>query len=355
MKNLFRSGFIVMAIAILISSCSPTAPKSGDKEITTFSIVSPPAGGIIDTSAKTITVLVPRGTDLSALVATFTTTGAKVSVGSAEQVSGVTANNFAAPVGYTVTAEDNSTVNYTITVTFQKYCLFVSTLSDTGDARDVPVINKLRSWGYEVNVVASSTTLTWTVADSFSQYDFAFLSESPNSSDYAPFRGHPLPMIILEAWACAKVNVLNWSKYPAAVSNYDSLPLIIAAGASAQLTGGLASGLELKFTNGCDSTAEGAEIGFIPTISNIPMAMFKCDTLIGTMVATIGVDSSALAFTGGLLTAACAVETGTLLADSVTATLNRAVAIGIHADSYQYITEEAYAMILAGIQWVLKE
>jgi hypothetical protein len=203
--------------------------------------------------------------------------------------------------------------------------------------------------------VASSTTLTWTVADSFSQYDFAFLSESPNSSDYTTFKGHPLPMINLEAWACAKANVLNWSKYPTAVSNYDSLPLIIATGASVHLTGGLAPGLELKFTNGCDSTAKGAEIGFIPTISNLPIATFKCDTLIGNMVAILGVDSSAIAFTGGLLTAACAVETGTLLADSVTVTLNRAVAIGIHADSYQYITEEAYAVIRAGIHWVLKE
>jgi hypothetical protein len=352
MKNQLLTGLFIFGTVMLFASCGS---QSGEKEITAFSIVNPPAGGIIDAVAKTILVQVPKGTDLSALVATFTTTGAKVSVGSVEQTSGVTVNNFTGPVAYTVTAEDNSTANYTVTVAVKKFCLFVSDADDPGDPRDVPVINKVRSWGYEVKVVASSTTSTWTMADSFSQFDFAFLSESPNSSDYATFKGHPLPMIILESWACAKSNVLNWSTYPSAVSNYGSLPLIVAAGASAQLTGGLASGLEFKSASDCDSTAEGAEIGFIPTISNLSIATFKCDTLVGNMVATMGIDSSALSFTGGLLTAACAVEAGTILADSMTTTLNRAVTIGIHAGSYQYITEEAYAMMLAGIHWVLKE
>lgn len=328
-----------------------TVVKSSEKAITAFSFADPAAVGSIDTAAKAVSVLVPRGTDLTALIATFTTTGAKVSVGSTEQTSGVTANNFTSPVAYTVTAEDNSTATYTVTVTPKKLCMFVSAIADTGDPRDVPMMNKLKSWGYEVSVVVS-TDLTL-LTDSFVNYDFAFLSESPNSSHFSPMKGHPLPIISLESWASAKANVLNWSTYPGAVSNYDTLALVIAANASSELTGGLAAGAEFKFVTSTSVLNE-AEIGFIPTIQHLPIAVFKCDTLVSDMVAFKGIDSTAIAFTGGLLTAACAVEKGVQLADGVSTTLNRAVAIGIHASAYEYVTGEAYAMIRAGIEWILK-
>lgn len=351
MRNLLLTWTVTIGTAILVTSCSPTAPKSGDKEITAFSIVSPAATGIIDTAAKTISVLVPRGTDRTALVATFTATGAKVSVGSIDQTSGVTANNFTSPVVYIVTAEDNSKANYTVNVNFQKQCMFVSAIGDTGDPRDIPIINKLRSWGYAVSIVAS-TALTG-LTDSFANYDFVFLSETPNSSHFAPLKGHPVPLLILESWASSKSNALNWSAYSGAVSNYDTLPLLIAANAPAELTGGLAAGAEFKFANGTTVVNE-AEIGFIPTIQHLPIATFKCDTLVDDMVARMGIDSSAISASGGLLTAACAVEKDVLLADSVTTTLNRAVAIGIHASAYQYLTDDAYSMIRAGIDWILK-
>ena len=72
--------------------------------------------GIIDESAKTIAVTLPSGTDLTALIATFTTTGASVTVGSTVQKSGTTANNFATPASYTVSAADGSTATYKVTV-----------------------------------------------------------------------------------------------------------------------------------------------------------------------------------------------------------------------------------------------
>jgi cysteine-rich repeat protein len=72
--------------------------------------------GTIDGTA--ISVTVPTGTDVTGLVATFTTTGQSVSIGSTAQVSGITANDFTNPVAYTVTAADNSQQPYTVTVTF---------------------------------------------------------------------------------------------------------------------------------------------------------------------------------------------------------------------------------------------
>jgi hypothetical protein len=64
-----------------------------------------------------ITATVPAGTNVSALIATFATTGASVTIGGAAQVSGVSAASFVSPVTYRVTAVDGSTQDYTVTVT----------------------------------------------------------------------------------------------------------------------------------------------------------------------------------------------------------------------------------------------
>jgi hypothetical protein len=85
------------------------------KDITTFSFTSPAATGVI--TGTNIAVAVPYGTDITALVATFTTTGTFVKVDSTTQVSGTTANNFTSPVTYRVTAADTTTKDYMVTVT----------------------------------------------------------------------------------------------------------------------------------------------------------------------------------------------------------------------------------------------
>ena len=87
--------------------------SSSAKAITTFSL-NGTAGTITNT---TISVIMPYGTDLSSLVATFTTTGQNVMIGSTPQVSGVTANNFTGNLIYTVHAADGSTQDYTVHVT----------------------------------------------------------------------------------------------------------------------------------------------------------------------------------------------------------------------------------------------
>lgn len=112
-----------VAALVLFGSCeNPTdAEKSTPadpatlKNITAFSFASPAATGTV--SASTIAVTVPFGTDVTALVATFTTNGESVKVGDVAQVSGTTANNFTNPVTYTVTAKDASTKTYIVTVT----------------------------------------------------------------------------------------------------------------------------------------------------------------------------------------------------------------------------------------------
>lgn len=109
------------------------------KDITAFNFTSPFATGII--AGSNITVTVPAGTDVTALVANFTTTGMSVMVGEILQTSGVTANNFTSLLVYTVAAVDSSTKDYTVTINFN---------SDGGGSsstfNDVPAAYWAYSW-----------------------------------------------------------------------------------------------------------------------------------------------------------------------------------------------------------------
>ncbi|MBT4265091.1 MAG: hypothetical protein HOD85_12875 [Deltaproteobacteria bacterium] len=97
------------------------APDNTTKDITAFSFTDANAAltstVVATISGTTITATVPYGTDLTALVATFTTTGSSVEVNSTVQTSGITANDFSSAVTYRVTADNSSTQDYTVTVT----------------------------------------------------------------------------------------------------------------------------------------------------------------------------------------------------------------------------------------------
>jgi hypothetical protein len=101
-----------------------TAALASDKEITKFMFtnalnsaagVSSDCTGTIN--ASNIDITVPYGTNRSALIATFATTGVSVRVGVTTQVSGSTANNFSSPVTYTVTDANSATKTFLVTVT----------------------------------------------------------------------------------------------------------------------------------------------------------------------------------------------------------------------------------------------
>jgi hypothetical protein len=94
-----------------------TLASNDAKTLKAFSFASPDASGTIDESAKTIAISVPFGATVSALVATFETTGASVLVGSLVQTTGVSANDFSRPVSYEVRAANGTSVFYTVTVT----------------------------------------------------------------------------------------------------------------------------------------------------------------------------------------------------------------------------------------------
>src|SRR5450756_1786894 len=120
MKKIYM--LLVAVLIVVITGCGGggssdpiPAPPSSVKAITAFSLAG--VVGTINETGKTITVTMPFGTNVTALVATFTTTGASVKVGSTVQISGTTANNFTSPVTYTVTAADATIQDYMVVVT----------------------------------------------------------------------------------------------------------------------------------------------------------------------------------------------------------------------------------------------
>ncbi len=82
------------------------------KSITSFALNG--ISGVI--TGQNIAVMMPYGTDISSLIATYITTGTTVSVGSIVQENEVTQNNFTIPMVYTVHAADGTTQDYTVTV-----------------------------------------------------------------------------------------------------------------------------------------------------------------------------------------------------------------------------------------------
>jgi hypothetical protein len=109
-----------LALACL-AGCAPVPlPTAGVGEapaLTSFGFLSPPVSGTIAENDRTVTVEVPAGTGLSALVAVFTVSGERVLVGGTEQESGRTPNDFSGAVEYVVEGTDATRVTYVVRVT----------------------------------------------------------------------------------------------------------------------------------------------------------------------------------------------------------------------------------------------
>ena len=104
--------FVALAALMLLASCGK---ESSEKKILTFKFATPEATVTISESAKTITAVVPEGTNVTALIPIFTLSPKAT----AAPVSGTTLD-FTKPVTILVTAEDGSSVEYKVTVVFDQ-------------------------------------------------------------------------------------------------------------------------------------------------------------------------------------------------------------------------------------------
>jgi hypothetical protein len=127
-KNVVWSLMIVIAIVVLgiwylnktssgasnITGNTVTTIPSSDKLINSFVFASlnPESDGAIDNTNYAVNLLVPDDIDLTSLTPTI-----MISNGATISPNSGTAEDFTNPITYTVTAQDGSTQNYTVTVT----------------------------------------------------------------------------------------------------------------------------------------------------------------------------------------------------------------------------------------------
>lgn len=99
-----------------IVTVTKAATAETGKDILTFTIAGVDATVTVGT--HTVTATVSANTDVTALVATFTLSPlATAKVGTTPQISGTTPNDFTNAVVYTITAEDLSVQDWTVTIT----------------------------------------------------------------------------------------------------------------------------------------------------------------------------------------------------------------------------------------------
>lgn len=125
MKKLTFNLFYVFLLAGLLASCSKDdedEPVYGEATMTSFGFYAEDNAGVLfndyvaNAISSEISVLLPDYVDKSSLIARFEVTeNDVVHVGTAQQTSGVTANDFSVPVDFIVSEGTNNT-KYTVTV-----------------------------------------------------------------------------------------------------------------------------------------------------------------------------------------------------------------------------------------------
>lgn len=123
MKKIY---FSIIALLVSVSTFAGLSTEfTGDAELaqasfTTFSVSGETADAVIDNAAATVLVTLAEGTDVSALVPTFTLTdGAEAAIEQVSQTSGVTAVDFSEnnEVVYTIVNGEISE-DWTVTIQF---------------------------------------------------------------------------------------------------------------------------------------------------------------------------------------------------------------------------------------------
>ena len=185
-----------------ISMYGITSEYSNLKTITSFSLS---VDGIdiygCDILGQNISCTLPSGTDVTKLIGSFRTYGEYVKIGDIEQTSEVTENNFTTPVMYTVTAEDGSKTDYTVTVTIAGTTAKTMTsfslsgtqgvITDHNIAVTVPygtdvtrLVATFRSDGESVSIGGTPQTSGVTVNDFTNPVTYRVTAKNGSTSDY---------------------------------------------------------------------------------------------------------------------------------------------------------------------------
>ncbi|MBP7094877.1 MAG: hypothetical protein KBC36_02180 [Spirochaetia bacterium] len=124
----FRYLGLALLVALTLFGCKqpdPIEDLSSAKDVISFTFLAADNAGLATDAPAALNEIsgdyeagpLPGYTNVGALVASFElAAGATLKVGAVEQISGETANDFSAPVTYTVVAEDGSTSTFDVSV-----------------------------------------------------------------------------------------------------------------------------------------------------------------------------------------------------------------------------------------------
>jgi hypothetical protein len=222
-------------------------------------------------------------------------------------------------------------------------CKYISGSNNDGipAANDIPLFDVLAQ-KYDMTVLSDDEILAGieSIENMVADCDFIFVSETVGSDNGGPLKGISKPIFTTKLWL-ARQSSWAWVAEDASGTNFGNIPL---AG----------DGNVIKIMDSDHDLSAGFEADQTITVvtgSNNPQALTFCAPDIAySKIAVSANDESKVVVLG--------VEKGTALYDGATAdgsivTGSRIAAVGIHSQAYGYITEDAFKLIYAGIDWIM--
>jgi len=209
---------------------------------------------------------------------------------------------------------------------FGQSCLYLSTEALNPPSSSTALTNQLENeWGYDVTYknIGNYTTPIIQPAN----YDFMIIDEIISSSDSEPVaQDYPIPVLNLEGWASDFFGITA-SGEEMSSKNLPTQPITIVD-EDHPVAGGLSGDIDVTGTQG-----EEMLIHYLATASAVTVVGEASES--GNPVLT-------------------AVEAGAQLDNEQTAQ-NRLVTFGIHNNAYEGLTDDAFTLIKASIDWLIGE
>jgi uncharacterized repeat protein (TIGR02543 family) len=195
--SLSLTTFLILSSFALITQPVLAAPGVITPGITAYSLPGETGPAAINSGAGTIDVTLPHGTDITAMVATFSISAGTslIEVGTTPQASGITPNNFTSPVTYTVIAmggilKKNWVVTVTIVPSSDKS--ISAGAEDTNDTNSNPHKNPSTSSGPTADVTVTpmattNETLTINITGNGTVAQTLTSGSSPSAGSYASY------------------------------------------------------------------------------------------------------------------------------------------------------------------------
>ena len=225
----------------------------------------------------------------------------------------------------------------------QTTCLLISESSGPA-ANDVVIKEWLEGKGYVVTVADDDLEIgdgtVWYTVDDLKAFDFGFVSESCGSGNTKMLKGAPIPLFYTELWA-SKTTITGWVPEETSGAYYENSAetTIKILKADHELAAGFSAGSEVAVVSA--GGPDGAALTYSrPGVEHIAIAGIAADE---TQIVVMGIEAGTTLYT----------DAGVL--DGSVVSENRVAAVGINATANANITEDAYKLIEAGIDWILTE